>query len=260
MSDTQRGLLPLSAWQALTLRLTVFPGPAAHVDECSGWWEAVARDSPEEVRSKPKTEKYQAEGPFAQGRLLLNVEPLRIDWIYTAIEDPDAPNPWIGPFEENLKEFQKLASRWFELEEPLSANRLAFGAELLSPVETLEIGYRQLSLYLPFDLDPTDVSDFLYQINRHRDSHSGVEGLSINRLTRWSVAMFWRERFLIPPLPTGRQVQRLHKPTYSYACRLGLDISTPSEFEGELSPQEQSTVFEELVALGVEIVREGDIP
>jgi hypothetical protein len=45
-----------------------------------------------------------------------------------------------------------------------------------------------------------------------------------------------------------------------FACRIELDINTVPDFPGELDREILQPIFGDLVDLGQEIVREGDIP
>jgi len=46
----------------------------------------------------------------------------------------------------------------------------------------------------------------------------------------------------------------------NFACNVELDISTDKEFQSELPREQLSIIFQELVELGKEIARDGDIP
>jgi hypothetical protein len=134
--------------------------------------------------------------------------------------------------------------------------RLAFGAVLLQPVDGLAEGYRLLSSYVQLQIDPENTSDLLYQINRRRVSSSGITGLTINRLAKWSVLRLQRNLFMLSP---GSPVQS-HTQSEAFACRLELDINTAPEFEGELPQAELPSLIQELVEMGREIAEQGDIP
>lgn len=201
------------------------------------------------------------EGKFKEGKLVLRVELGRIDWLFTKARDRE-PNfeemSTVGSFPESLDKFAELMPHWFEIETCPSIQRLAFGAILLNPVESRQAGYRQISEYLPnVKLDSEDSSDFLYQINRPRDSNSGIADLRINRLSKWSVAtQTWMESRLSPK---SASVSRFSGPQI-FACRLELDINTMPDFKGELTQKQLPPIFQELVKLGKEIVQKGDIP
>ena len=214
---------------------------------------------PPEVRvSQPRMGGQQEEGPFEEGKLVLTIQPTRVDWLFAVAEDKE-PNVGeitaIGAFPELLDKFLTQMLHWFELETCPSAQRLAFGAVLLQPVESRQEGYRQLSAYLPcVQLDPAGSSDFFYQINRPKNSSSGMAGLRINRLSKWSVAVT-RGSVL-----SFGQVSTLHTlGSEHFACRLELDINTAPGFSGELTQEELPVIFQELVDLGKEIAQEGDI-
>jgi len=240
---------PITEWLAETLRLTAFPSPATEITKPS-WWEDLVGELPENRISQPRKGGQQDEGPFEGGKLTLGIQLDRIDWLFTAADDQVS----IGSFPESLEPFLRLMLRWFELCPPVQ--RLAFGAVLILPVTDRNIGYRQISAYLPsVQVDPEGSSDLSYQINRPRNSTSGVTGLRINRLTRWSVSMRRRAELSFRPASVGYFLG-----SESHACRLELDINTAPDFQGELPTQQLPRIFQELVDLGKEIVREGDIP
>jgi hypothetical protein len=146
-------------------------------------------------------------------------------------------------------------SRWFEIDDLPSIARLAFGAIVLCPVEDHQTGYQRLNQYVPVELDPVASSDFIYQINRRRDSNTGIPELVINRLSRWSVAHGTLTNFALGP--TGPIATS--GPTY-FACRLQLDINTVPGSSTILPGQQIPRIFYELVELGEEIIEKGDIP
>ena len=257
-SELESARPSLTAWQVETLRLTAFPSPAAQVAEPT-WWTDLVGEPPDTRISRPRMGGHQEEGPFRGGKLLLRVQPNRIDWSFTTAEDQEREVesfPTIGSFPESLEKFLPLMLRWFELEPCPPAQRLAFGAILLQPVEDRPAGYRQISPYLPsIRLDPEGSSDFSYQINRPRDSISGITGLRINRLSKWSVATWRAVGLSMEPTRIGYFQSQEH-----YACRLELDINTVPDFQGELHREQLPRIFEELADLGKEIATEGDIP
>lgn len=257
-SELESARLSLTAWQVETLRLTAFPSPAAQVTEPT-WWTDLVGEPPETRILHPRKGGWQEKGPFKGGKLVLRVQPNRIDWLFTPVNDQEQEVesfPTIGSFPESLDVFLPLMVRWFDLETCPPVQRLAFGAVLLQPVEDRQAGYRQISPYLPsVQLDPEGSSDFSYRINRPRDSSSGIIGLRINRLSRWSVATWRAAEFSVGPALVGYFPGEEH-----YACRLELDINTVPDFQGELHREQLPQIFEELVDVGKEIATEGDIP
>lgn len=249
----------LAAWQVEHLRLTAFPAAGAKLTP-EEWWTALVGYPPDSVTSRPKAGLHQQEGTFEGRRLLLRIHPDRIDWRLSA-PAPEVPDelsvsfPSAGAYTETLGVFHKLAIAWLKVSPSLT--RLAYGAVLMLPVEDRQKGYLQLGEYLrSMKIDP-ESSDFSYQINRPRPSRAPVAGLRINRLTKWSVALFQ---------VLGLSLQGETPPRTNFTgskqsmCRLELDINTAPDFEGPLPQEALVPVFEELVASGGEIVANGDIP
>ncbi len=247
---------PLTSLHAETLRLTAFPLPTTRLGETS-WWNDLVGTQPERKVSRPRKEEYREEGPYKDRNLVLQVQLNRIDWnllqIADKLKEPEAL-PSIGPFLDSLEVFVPLILRWLEMAPPIQ--RLAFGAVLLVPVGDRQEGYQQISAYLPsVQLDPKRSGDFFYQINRPRPSTSGISGLTINRLSRWSVASFKKVEYVIGPQSTQQ-----FPGEETVASRIELDISTAADFQDELPRERLPAILKELVNLGEEIAHKGDIP
>ena len=223
------------------------------------WWTDLVGEPSENRIAQPRRGGQHEEGPFEGGKLVLRVEPTRIDWLFTPIgqREPELEGiPPVGPFPHLLDAFLRVMRRWFELETCPPVQRLAFGAILLQRVEDRQTGYRQIAAYLPsIQLDPEGSSDFSYQINRPRESASGVSGLRINRLSKWSVASWLSQELSIRP-----ESVRHSRGQPFFACRLEVDVNTAQDFQDELSRAQLPRIFQELVDLGQEIVNRGDIP
>ncbi len=174
--------------QAESLRVTAFLGPAAQLSEPT-WWSDLIGKPPEIKTTRPGRGELQEAGSFEDWTLTLAIQPSRVDWYLTDHVEKGKPEGLkvAGPFPDSLNVFLPPMLRWLDMSPPIQ--RLAFGAVLLQPVKDRQVGYERISSYLPaIRLDPQGSSDLLYQINRPRDSTSGVTGLRINRLSRWSVA------------------------------------------------------------------------
>ena len=73
--------------------------------------------------------------------------------------------------------------------------RLAFACKLLKPADTQDEAYQALARLLPgVKLTPRP-NDFLYHVNRRRDSRT-LQGLHINRMSTWSKLNIL---FFVPP-------------------------------------------------------------
>jgi hypothetical protein len=242
-------------WQVENLRLTAFPSPSTPFDLQANWWTDLTGEQPENTEHRARQGILKQEGWYQDNLLVLLNQPDRVNWLFAAPEvDEETILPIIGPFDDLLNIFQPLMLRWFELDTCPPLSRLAFGAVLLFPVDTRQLGYQQLDRLLPYvDLSAEGISDFAYQINRPRDANTQIENLRINRLSKWRVFRL-RQHFL-----TGHNIERVLPAQEVFACRLELDINTHQDFSGELPPEQLSEVFDELVNLGREIARDGDV-
>lgn len=249
--------VPMTSWQTETLRLTAFLRPTDEVIE-QNWWSDLFAEPPDATSARPKSKQKREEGQFGEGKLVLVVQPERIDWLFTTSDKEwnMGETPTVGSFPESLKEFSRLIEKWLGFNNCPPMQRLAFGAVLSLPVKSRQEGYRQISEYLPFNLDPDGSSDFMYQINRPRDSESGIAGLRVNRLSKWSVATtYWMKSQLLLGLASA-----VHFPgPQLHSCRLELDINTVPDFKEELAQEQLPSLFQELVNFGKEIVKRGDI-
>ena len=255
MSERSGTLSSLPEWQAAGLRLTAFPGVPSGISG-EAWWEEVVGQPPEQT-TRQRSGEVQVVGLLGSGKLVLSIDLVRIDWRLLSVEEGLTLSDSVaslGTFSQTIEEFLSLMSKWLDSREH-EVNRLAFGAELLLPVENHSDGYRHLSSYLhSVNLDPEGSSDFLYQINRSRVSQTGVSDLRINRLTKWSVGKLGR----IVLLPNGHIMELAG--AERYFCRLELDINTAQDFNGTLPRDKLVVVFQELVDLSKEIAMKGDVP
>jgi hypothetical protein len=190
--------LDFNEWTAEQFRCTAFilpaiARPAAH------WWARLADADPEEVTSNPRLGSSQALGRFGPGTLVVSTQPGRVDWflvpgrpeaasIQGAVR-PEPTLPSLGAAVESFGTFAEVSSKWLALEEIPDVNRLAFGGVFSHLEEDRRAAYLRLPDYVPVRVDP-DSTDFLYQINLPIPSRLDVAGLLINRLSKWSVAMF----------------------------------------------------------------------
>lgn len=247
-------------WQAELLRFTAFTNSPIDVSQDIGqlsWWSDLVGTPSDAKVTRSAVGEYQEEGSFAGGRLILRVDPTRIDWVLTPTPNQQQENPEgytvIGQFQELLDQFLPLMRRWLEVSSCFPVQRLAFGGVLAQPVGSLEEGYRLLLPYLPdVRLAPEGLSDFFYQINRPRMSQS-VEGLQINRLCKWGVVL--QQTLTLNFLG---QVSTGQGQSY-FACRLELDINTAPDFRGGFSKEQALIVLQELVSLTKEVAEKGDV-
>lgn len=243
----------LDQWQVSQLRLTVFPAPN---QEFSGgdWFEMTAGEVAHDHREQPREGTHNYSALIEDVVHSLAIEPTRITWTISPNQDIlEHPIPSIGVFTELIDTFRNCYREW--LENTIQFDRIAFGAMLYLPMDARLAGYKEITNYLNFDLPSDDVSDFQYSINRHQSS-SIIEGLKINRLSRWSVVQFQR---ITIALESGRGRQVSTPSPQIHACHLLLDISTDEELKDSFGVQQVYPLFSELIDKGSEIVQEGDI-
>ncbi len=248
------------SWQVHQMRLTAFPSPDVAV-AADSWWQDLIGEPPDVEVKDPKTGGRQYEGALAigslsPGRLVLVISPQRIDWIIQGTEHTEANMvaDTLGNADQGFQEFGAFANRWFALSGCPPMQRLAFGGVLLGPVADRATNYRLLSKRIPVRIDPAGSSDFLYQINRPRRSQIELFKPTLNRLSRWSVM----RRSTIRVELSGPKAQT-HQQEHGSVCRLELDVNTAPDYDVVIERSRLAPIFEELVRLGKEIARKGDV-
>jgi len=246
---------PIEAWQAESLRFTAFPSEIVSTEQLS-WWETSVALPPEAVVSRPKTGQYQAYGDIEGRRLTLQIQPGRIEWSVKPIvkaDDEQLDVPMLGPFTEVLGSLSKVVSSW--LAQAPALNRLAFGAVLSQSVENPRQGLLLLQKYLPsVTIDPDGSSDLFYQINRPRLSLR-VDGLRMNRLSKWVLQVAQRVTLVLGA--PNETVQRASD--FEASCKLELDMNTAPDFGRALPAEHLGALLQETIDLGREIAQKGDV-
>lgn len=238
------------------MRLSGFLAPIKDI-EPQGWWQQLLGKAPDNSASRPARGEWTLSSEFGANTLALSVQPGRFDWFLTPdiakASSDDAKFPVLGDLENTTGAFAELMSKWLTLSPVVI--RLAYGAVLLGDVTDRVSGYEELARYLPdIRLDPEKSQDFFYQINRPRKS-SVEKDLSINRLSKWSVALVAPVALTVTP----QNITSAMGPA-SFGCRLELDISTPADLTTPLSGQNLPNLLKEFLALSEEIASIGDVP
>ena len=255
------GLPELSVWKAEVVRVTVFPEPTPSA-EMEGWWSSVTGEPPETRNSQPRLGVIQESGAFLDGVLTLNVTPLRVDWLLSVSTDPSGSEsglPILGDLTKIVESFCSRLDAWFNLAPPVK--RLAFGCVGSQQVAGHKEGYELLGKYLPgVTVDPEGSSEFLYQINRPRPS-TVIDGLIVNRLTKWSAARTQSVsmQLVLTPDAEGSVVSGVPMGEF-FAVRSELDINTSPKWAKPFAKRQLASILGELVGLGLEIAAKGDIP
>lgn len=278
MSDHQGAPnVPLSDWQVEFLRLTAF----TTVSPTSiNMWEELIGEPPENQQIRKKEQAIFQVGSLGDHRLTCLIQPPRIEWRLIFSEDADQNIATfqdlhfdaIGGVEENLHTFQNLMEKW--LQRINGVNRLAFGAVLLHSVADRSTGYKYLgNLLTHVSLDADNATDFMYRINWPCQSQSGVDNLSMNRLSTWSIAHL-RQAVVslrgdavigqaVLEVDTGDAGQKTVSETSVspgiFAARLELDINTSQNFVGNLPSDQLDALFSEMGRLGLAIATRGEM-
>jgi hypothetical protein len=231
-------------WQLFQARLSVFVSPDTVVPETL--WRKVVGDDPEKSLQNRSTLMKIQSGPLADGILSLQTQPIRIDWIYQAEEagSKGATPPLLGRFPAAADPLIQLGRRWATSNGFPSATRLALGFILLFPTTSRQDGYQGLRQFIDGVPNAPDATDFLYQVNRPRAGHAGIEGLQVNRLSKWSVSAF--RLFAVSAL--GAQLSQFH-----LFLQLELDISTGADFQGVIPGERVGAVIDDLLSASFEI-------
>lgn len=248
---------PFTDWVAEHLRVTGFLLPGAADLAVEQWWETLVGAPPEESTTNARIGLKTLASTFHAGKLILKHELDRIDWLFVP-RDPDLTAgipgelPSIGPITENLEIFSDIATRWLSRNDVPDLVRIAFGAVVRHPEPDRRSAYIRLPDYLPIRVD-RESSDFSFQINIPARSRTGIDGLRINRLSKWSVVGLGVVNLRVD----SARMATVTVPLTDHALRLELDINTVPEFQGPIPRGRLIEVYRELVSSGQNIVTEG---
>jgi len=230
-------------WEVDQIRLTYFSKQITEAG-VSTWWQHTVGSPSEQKTINQKQNIYQEQGSLLNSKLMLSTNFDRIDWLYFYEENES------GPFIDSLESFTSLMIKWFEMSPSL--NRLALGLCFRVPVKNKKDGYKFIAKLLPsVEIDVDNSSDFLYQINRPRKTTTDVADLKINRLMKWSVAVY--KRFSVSP----QKVE--FADSEKYFVKLDLDINTGAEYNQIIPSDKIGMIYSELISLAKEILVNGDV-
>lgn len=241
--------MAMRSWQVESVRLTIFT-TAAPVQENLGWWKSVAGSEPEAIVSKPAQAVYSANGIVSDVSFILNIASGRIDWLVAGAPNEDTPIPVIGEYAKAKSKFDELLKPWLA-RKPVPVSRLALGIVARLSAENKVDAYRGIAKFLPaVKIDAENSAELTYQINRPRKSRV-MNGLTINRLTKWSILTFATAAISIAGGPTVRT------PIATFG-HLEVDINTDVENTSDLTAYSDE-LLGEFFEQGEEIMEKGDI-
>ena len=252
----------VSPWGALRLRATTFLPADAEIDGGS-IWSRVLGTAPDEEQRRPREGLLQQIGTLGEFVVVFRLGHPRVDWFLQSKGEPPTPVPPSPeftpiPLNEALNSLRTIAANWFSIQSTVS--RIAFGANLVQPAINVQDALSRLAYSLPdIKIDPDNSSDFFYQINRPRDARS-IEGLRINRLSKWSVMAQVTGQLVVQSSPGAEQQASMSPMAQRYASSLELDINTAADYLNGIEQTHATILFNELTELGKEIVERGDVP
>lgn len=240
-------------WKAKHFRVTVFPEKVFEAKP-ERLWPQMSGIALEKQTISPKSGGNVLEGSYENQKVTLSVLPIRIDLLINTPEqikmDSPIPVPDLGSLRESCERFNLLVEGFFKNASLPMLKRIAFGADLVRHVLSMEKGYEEVSKYIPFKVDPKNSSDFKLQINKPTTSKI-KKGLKINRLTIWDVLKLNME------LSSINNPKLSHKYPQIHFLHLALDINTAAEYEGTFNKEESLKLYKELVENALEITVKG---
>ena len=247
--------LVLNDWQAETLRCSgFFAEPVEALDE--RLWRRVFGREPDSTQQRriPKPVVIE-EGVSEHGQVLRTaVQSDRFDLHIAPVPTDETRGALLlGPCEATLASFQGTIRDWLDSADCPVVTRIAYGAVLLFEVDDLETGNALLGELLSLRVD--GALDLEYKINRRRAS-AVMPGLTINRVCNWSTVKAVLGYIEVPANVEQPPTMSTQRP--EVMCRLSLDINTVPSNMQPLS--DLGCLFDELVAMGSEIAKRGDIP
>lgn len=228
-------------WQCEQIRATFFHAGKADEFNIEQIWKEVELAEPEfdEKQNNLRSRTLRVTKADGLQQLSLTSTPNRLDWILNQAT------------EKKLIDAEKLIEEYFLPHIAAMSNnerqyiRLAFGALVGFDVANREEGYSKISALVP-SLNvgnPAEVRDLLLQINRPHKSVA-VDGISLNRLMRWSVA----KTSIIKITTAGGPAQATSEGDDQHFARLELDINTDPETKDIFKAEKIAALFKEFVA------------
>ena len=239
-------------WGVEHFRLTLFHPPSV---QTLPLWEQLVGVRPESIEERPREGVVRQHGGVDANRLFLATQGERLDWTFLPSPTADqgiAAAPTLSDPEQATLTLRRALD--ISLRSVRQVHRLAFGVLLEQRVTSQADGMSKLSKYLPhLNLEGQGGSDFIYQINRRRQS-SVVLHASVNRVARWSLEQFVGGEVRITPT----QVPQLQQFGKGFVDRLLLDINTNPE-NNAIAPARMPGLLVEFIDLAHKVASEGDV-
>jgi hypothetical protein len=237
-------------WAAENLRISLFSNQAVQVTDLD--WRAITGQEEAETRKVVPGGRVFS-GPFEDTLLSFAGTMNRADIVMSCAPELSTELPTIGPWETTRERFFRLTSEWISaVRFPIT--RVAFGAVLLCPTTGRKEAYAYLKKLLSsVEVNPDEMRELIYRINWPTNSES-IRGLSINRITQWSVI-----RLTVKAVQLGES-QADTKISESNAMRLEIDHSTDEARTELIDHKKVIPLYKELVTLAIQNASRGERP
>ena len=236
-------------------------------------WKQLCGEEPLIRNETPRMGAVHEEGPLGPMNLSIDLVSFRVDLVLGPLNaaptnTPTVDNcsvPNIGIIESAYPLYFSLVGRLLKLPQMPILSRIALGAVYLYPVGTRSEGYKRIGDLLPFKPDPENSSELFYQINRPKKLLFNNKEIVINRLTKWSVAMYQFQQFPVPLdlmnniLPPGFSPGNILAPPPSFAVMIDQDINTAPEMNLNFDASASLSLLPQLKEYADEIAQKGDI-
>jgi hypothetical protein len=240
------------AWQTEFLRVSAFPISGA-TDISPNSWKEITGNDPDEIVKQPTSMQFFEAGPFFGSRLSVGHQPGRIDLVLIPDQTTRSEGlqlPHVGDFNLAMDNVLPAARKMFRPD--MVMQRLAIGACLFHPVDSVADGYKVLRSILPVAREtPETASDFSFQLNVPITlSVTGISDIQINRLLKWNVS-----RMQMMNLAGGSRVPtQIVGGAAIHVVRVEMDINSPADLAVPLSYQNILDVIDHLAAQARAIV------
>ena len=243
-------------WQVQAARLSLFPFNVTPIQYTPGLWESAMSQDPDNIELRPKEKLITEEGVIDGIRVQVTRREDRLDWFLNPPPNlVDGGQLEGNPVIRDQEGAARIVTRaaMVSVEVVPQINRLALSLSLVEEASDLEAAIDKLSKHLP-DLRFGNVGpDFLYRVNRQRNSKQ-IRGGTINRVATWSILQVGTVSLAVGPAQTGVVGTTQH----IIGARLVLDINNvPSQ--NAISSKRITPLLEEFAEMASEIAQEGDI-
>jgi hypothetical protein len=244
--------MPLD-WTCETIRLSLFSSEAVRLS-ADDWKRLTGQNEPEQEQKGSGRHVFAS--ALIGGQLSLGAIANRCDCILSPITQAEMSEgyiPSIGQWPSALEHFQMLTEPFLE-KLPFPVTRMAFAPVLVHPAKDRLEAYKTLiSLVKSIKQPRENMHDLLFRVNWPKNS-TAENGLTLNRITTWSVQQYQLQLFV----PDGNSpVTFVNELTY--ALRLELDHNTDQKHVTAFDAARIVPIYRELTNLALQNAVEGEV-